>query len=109
VDFLRRWYSRSERRAYLEAIPTSDLRARQHLMAALDLSEASLSEPDRHGAFLRQSECEQFIEKKQFDKALDAIEEAIERAGKPGDADALVRPWQLPRGAKAPPGCSGEL
>jgi tetratricopeptide (TPR) repeat protein len=82
VDFLRRWYSRSERRAKYDAIPMEAHTTRLYVEAALDLRGFSDVEPLVRKASMKWSVPDKLLAAGEFEKALGVIEDAIEYAGR---------------------------
>ncbi|MCX6378317.1 MAG: MarR family transcriptional regulator [Armatimonadetes bacterium] len=81
VDFLRRWYSRMERRERLSSLSPEQTLTREYLMAALDLNLAVLDRPDMERAEKILDEAFQHINRKQFQQAPELFAEYIEQKG----------------------------
>jgi tetratricopeptide (TPR) repeat protein len=87
VDFLRRWYSRSERRAKYATTPIEAPMTRQYIEAALDLKGVLNWEPYAPQVLLQFLTYSQLESTRGFQKELDTVEEVIDRAGAASVAD----------------------
>jgi FliA/WhiG family RNA polymerase sigma factor len=81
VDFLRRWYNRSERQERLARVSSQHPMTREYLIASLDLERAVQDKPDMERARRFSAEYAKYLEANQFDRACEIAAEIIERKG----------------------------
>jgi len=90
VDFLRRWYNRSERRAKFASTPMEAHITRLYVEAALDLRGFSDAEPRFRESSTKWSVPNQLMDAGEFEKALSAIEDMIEETGRLATAQQWI-------------------
>lgn len=90
VDFLRRWYSRSERRAKYAMTPMEARMTRLYVEASLDLRGFSDAEPRVREASMKWSIPVELLDAGEFEEALGMIEDAIEEAGRLATAEQWI-------------------
>jgi tetratricopeptide (TPR) repeat protein len=79
VDFLRRWYSRAERRAKLKSIAENAPLTRLYLEHSLDLDRAIRDRPDIDRAKVLSPQFLKYYSGGDFERATEIAEEIIER------------------------------
>ena len=87
VDFLRRWYSRDERRERLKNAPEYAVLTRQYMEAALDLDLAQHDSPNPKRAEKLSPELQDCWNSRNFVRAAEIAAEIIERKGKNATSD----------------------
>ena len=91
VDFLRRWYSRTERRERLERMGEDAPLTQQYLRYALDLNRAIMDTPDLARAETLSPEYWKCRDTKDYKRAAEIAAEIIERKGTSVTSDDWVQ------------------